>query len=226
MARTHPTTKTAPVPPVGSLLERFKDFPAIDVIERRFQNPNDPGSLPILLKDESPHACCNTEHHNRIKGGWTTCQVKSKDTGRACGKPLRKWFVYWVNTAKEGRWSQIKSKGYVPVEVRDLQDAQEVSDLVKQTEESGSIYVRRGDRGQEILCKQPLELYNEIKKRQRAATEARNKSVKSRREERAEMAGKELGDEAGQAIYDGEIKEEYMRRGKSTLQEEAAGDDE
>ena len=36
-----------------ALLVRFKDFPAINVIARRFSNPNDPGSLPILLKGAS-----------------------------------------------------------------------------------------------------------------------------------------------------------------------------
>jgi hypothetical protein len=38
----------------AAIAARFKDFPALDVLTRRFNNPNDPGSLPILLKDENP----------------------------------------------------------------------------------------------------------------------------------------------------------------------------
>jgi hypothetical protein len=42
-------------------------------LTRRFNNPNDPGSLPILLKDENPAACVNSEHMNRLKAGATHC---------------------------------------------------------------------------------------------------------------------------------------------------------
>ncbi len=200
-----------------ALLERFKDYAAIDVITRRFNDPNDPGSLPILLKDEPENACVNSDHQHRLKENATVCHL--------CKQPARKYVVRWVNTSIEGRWGQIKSKGYVPVEVTELRDEQDVSDLVRQKESSGSVYVRRGDRGAEVLCKIPLELHNYIKRAQRAARAVQNNSKKRQQDELAESAGAELGDEAGQMIHDGEIRIESMKRTRTTMAEEAAGDD-
>jgi hypothetical protein len=199
------------------LLERFKDFPAIDVIERRFNDPNDPGSLPIFLKDEANGCCVNSDHQNKLKAGATTCHL--------CKQPARKWYVRFTNTQQEGRWAQIRAKGYVPVELDELKDEQDVADLVKNKESSGKVFVRRGDRGQEVLVKMPLELYNEIKRRQRAQREQAFSSRSKMQADLAESAGREIGDEAGQLIHDGEIRVESMKRTHTTLAEEAGGDD-
>ncbi len=214
-----------PITDKADLLERFKDYPAYEVISRRLMDPNDPGSLPILLLDESPHACVNSDHQLKLKPGAATCRV--------CNKPARKWYVRYVNTNWEGRWANIKAKGYVPVEVKDLQDEQDVADLVETKEKSGQVYVRRGDKGQEILCKIPLELYLYIKRQQRDVLAARNNSKRAMREELAERAGASpredgtggLGDEAGQFIHEGGIKIEMMRRSRTTLKAESAADD-
>lgn len=197
-----------------ALLERFKDFPAIDVVKRRFSNPNDPGSLPILLKDEAATACTNSEHINRLRFNDASC--------RFCGRPVRQWFVYWANTSREGRWANIKAKGYVPVEVSDLQDENEVADRVKHP---GDNYVRRGDSGKEILCKQPLMLWLHIQRQQEEVRAARFGSKKAVAADLAESAGREFGDEAGQSLHDGGISIESMRRTKSTLGAEAQDDD-
>lgn len=199
----------------ASILKRFKDYPAIDVISRRFLDPNDPGSLPILLKDEESSACINSDHQNKLRAGAATCHL--------CRKPARKWLVRWVNTSIEGRWGQIRSKGYIPVEVDELKDTQDVSDLVRQKED-GRVYVRRGDRGGEALCKIPLELYNYLKRAQRESLKTRGNSKKAMREDLEEAAGAELGDEAGQMIHDGGISIESMKRTSRTLDEELADD--
>lgn len=205
---------TLPIPNADELLKRFEDFPAIEVISRRFNDPNDPGSLPILLKDESPDVCVNSDHQNRLKAGAVQCHL--------CKKPARKWYVRYFNLQQEGRNAQMRAKGYVPVEIKELQDVDDIADLYRSEKDT---YVRRGDRGLELLGKMPLELYNEIKRRQRVQRDSRGASAKARREERAEAAGRELGDEAGQTIYNGEIKEEYFRRGKTTLGAEAGTED-
>lgn len=197
-----------------ALLARFKDFPAVDIIKRRFSNPNDPGSLPILLKDEPQNACVNSEHVNRLRMNDTNC--------RFCGRPVRSWFVYWANTAREGRWANIKAKGFVPVEVSELSDANEVADRVKNPSDN---YVRRGDSGKEILCKQPLLLWLHIKRQQEEVRAARFGSKKAVAADLAESAGREFGDEAGQTLHDGGIAIESMRRTKSTLGAEAQVDD-
>lgn len=201
----------------SDLVARFKDFPGISVIERRLNDPNDPGSLPILLKDEAQGCCVNTDHQNKLKAGATHCHL--------CKRPARKWYVRFANTSQEGRWAQIRSKGYVPVEVAELKDEQDVADLIHKTEATGQTYVRRGDRGQEVLVKMPLELYNEIKRRQRAQREAALGSKAKMQADLAESAGSELGDEAGQMIHDGEIRVESMTRERTTYGREAESGD-
>lgn len=201
-AKPVPATNTA-------ILERFKDFPAIDLIARRFNDPNDPGSLPILLDEEDRNCCINSDHQYRLKPGATVCHL--------CKKPARIWYVRWTNTSQENRWSQIKSKGYVPVLISELKDEQDVADLVKATSDK---YVRRGDRGQEVLVKMPLEIYNEIKLLQRARRRKDALSYKKLKADLAESAGQELGDEAGQSIHNGGIQIESMKTSKSTLSEE------
>lgn len=209
-------TPKPPVPltPEG-LREAFKDFPAIDLLERRFTNPQDPGSLPILLKDEAEHPCLNSEHQNLVKPNQTHCKV--------CKLAVRKWFVYWGNTAKQGRYSQLMAKAYVPVEVKELRDEMDVADLIKQKDDNARVLVRRGDRGQEILMKQPLAAWNIIKARARAQKAAQQANPKKRREARAEAVAQEFGSEAADRVYAGEIREESFTRHRTTLGEEAEG---
>ncbi len=205
----------APAPNKEALLDRFKDFPAIDVISRRMNDPNDPGSLPILLKDEDPHCCINTDHQQKMKPGAAECRI--------CKKPARKWYVRYFNLAQEGRNAQMRGKGYVAVEIKELQDSDDISDLYTSNKDT---FVRRGDRGQEILGKQPLELFLEIKRRQHEHRMQRSMSAKQLRSELAEAAGSELGDEAGSSIHAGDIKVESMTRSRTTLGAEAElGDD-
>lgn len=197
----------------ASLAARFKDFPAIDVLTRQMANPTDPGSLPILLKDEAGESCVNSEHINRLRPGAAKCHL--------CKKPARKWYVRWCNFGQEGRASQIRAKGYVGIEIKEMQDSDDVADLYRSEKDT---LVRRGDRGQEILCKRPLEVHNYIKGKQRDTWNANAKSAKKMRSSLAESAGRELGDEAGQTIHDGGIQVEVTRR-RGTLGGEAEVDE-
>lgn len=196
----------------AAIAERFKDFASIDVLTRRFSDPSDPGSLPILLNDEQPESCVNSDHMNRLKPGAATCHL--------CRKPARKWYVRWFNLASEGRNGQMRAKGYVGVEVKELQDSGDIADLYADRTDRDR-YVRRGDNGKELLAKIPLEAYNFIKGRQRDAWNARAMSGKQIKKDLAEAAGVELGDEAGQSIHDGDIKIEKMTRSHTTLGDEA-----
>lgn len=208
MPRGIPAKSTPVAAKPDALLERFKDFAAFDILSRRFNDPSDPGSLPILLKGEDANCCINSDHHNKLRTGSTVCHL--------CKKPTRQWYVRWCNTSQEGRWSQMRAKAYVAVEVRELKDEQDVSDLVKTDQ-----LVRRGDRGQEVLMKMPLEAYILIKRRERAKRAGQQLSSKHLRNELAEAAGRELGDEAGTMLHDGDIKIESMSRRKATLAEES-----
>jgi hypothetical protein len=205
--------KVAPPDP-KALLERYKDFPSIDVISRRFNNPNDPGSLPILLKDEDAACCTNTDHQRRLRPNATVCHL--------CDRPARKWYVRYFNLASEGRNAQMRSKGYQTVRIAELMDADDIGDLY--TEKKDGV-VRRGDRGQEVLGKMPLPLFLEIKRRQEDERMARAISAKAIRSDLEEAAGKDLGDEAGQSLKDGVIKVESVTRHSSTLGDEAQAAD-
>lgn len=221
MAKKPTAIASAALSTPESIAERFKDFPAIDVISRRLINPDDPGSLPILLKGESVDACHNSDHQRRLKPGATKCHVRDADTGRPCGKPVRLWHIHTCNTAIEGRWAQMKSKGYVPVLVDELLDQEDVSDLVRRKEDDGKMYVRRGDQGKEITMKQPLEIYNHIKRLQAEQRTSRANSARARKEDLAEAVGAGIGDEAGSMVQRGAIRYEEHTSTKTTLAEEA-----
>jgi hypothetical protein len=195
---------------LASISERFKDFPALNVLTRRFNDPSDPGSQPILLKDEATDACTNTEHQTKLKLGAAKCTL--------CGRPARRWYVRYFNLGMEGRHSQMREKGYVPVELKELQSSDDVSDLYRSKEDT---FVRRGDRGQEILAKTPLEGVLYVKRLQRDRRMADSISPKKLKADLAEAAGAELGDEAGQTIFDGGIQVESVSRSRTTLGAEA-----
>jgi hypothetical protein len=192
-----------------ALLDRFKDYAPIALIQRQLSNPGDPGSVAILLKDESPEACVNSDHQWRLKPGATKCH--------ACGRPARIWHVRTINTTIENRWSSVKNRGYVPVRRSEIVDHDDIAGLVEGTADD---YIRRGDAGKEILMKRPLELHLAIKREQHARLNANMNSKKHIAKGLAEAAGSELGDEAGQMIHDGGIQIESMKRQKRPLGQE------
>ncbi len=195
MARPKKETAVATETPKASILEKYKDFEGIGVIERRLTHPELPGSLPIRLRDEPTHV---QDPHGK----------------------KRKWYLRWINGAIDGRTSQITDVyGYVPVTFSDLQNPQAVSGLAQNTDG----IVRRGDKGQEWLAKMPLDLYNEIKHRQREAREKRTRNTKLVREDLANAAGNALGAEAGDTIHD-DFNVTVKRHQRTTAVEEFEAD--
>lgn len=175
------------------LLEKYKDFGGIKVIERRMLDPeSDPGSPAIRLKDE-PSFIQDPRGKRRI------------------------WHLRWVNGGQEGRYSAvIDGKGYVPVRRSELQNPDSVTGLHIEATDGADPVVRRGDRGQEILAKIPLELYTELKRRQQDARQRRARNAKLVKQDLADSAGRELGSEAGDAIHD-EFSVEVRRGRRTTL---------
>lgn len=158
----------------AALLEQFKDFKGISVIERRLQDPDLPGSVPIRLKDEPTYL---------------------ED---ARGK-RRTWYLRWINAAEPGRFALVTdTMGYVPVRIEELQNPEGVMGLA----DSKDGLVRRGDRGSEVLVKMPLALYTAIKQRQEEARTRRARNVKAVREDLANLAGQQLGSEAGDMVHE------------------------
>jgi hypothetical protein len=191
-----------------ALLEQFKDYPAIHVLERRLDDPSDPGSQPLLLKDEPDQHCLSTDHWTKFRP-----QMLANKPCPSCQLPFRRWYVRWINLGEQGRWNTIKNRGYVPVEVAELIDEDAISDLHRSERDT---YVRRGERGQEALFKMPLALFVELQYREerQRRKQTDRKTVK---QTVAEQIGQQHGSEAGD-IVDEEIKVFEHRRRKTTLE--------
>ena len=162
----------------AALLEEFSDFPNIDVLERRLDDPEVPGSTPIRLKDEPDTA---TDPHGR----------------------KRRWHLRWVNGTQPNRYHQVtQGMGYVPVRWDELRSIDDVSD-----KHEGTPQVRRGDKGQEVLCKMPLPLWTEIRKRRQSLIDKRS-GGKAMKEDLQQAAALQFGAEAGDAIggFIGDVK--------------------
>jgi hypothetical protein len=156
-----------------SLVDEFKDFEGIQVLERRLKNPDLPGSIAIRLRDEP---------------GYIDDPLGKR----------RKWYLRWINGSEQGRTSLVTNAlGYVPVRMDELQ----ASDALGMHKSDDGI-VRRGDRGSEWLAKMPLKLYNAIKAKQQEQRERRSRNAKFVKEDLANAAGRELGSEAGDAVHD------------------------
>lgn len=177
-----------------ALLEKYKDFKGIKVLERRLDHPDLPGSLPIRLNDEPEY-------------------IQDPEGKR------RKWYLRWINGGEAGRFSQVTdAMGYVPVYRDELQNQDSVLGLA----ESKDGIVKRGDKGQEVLVKMPLELYNAIKSRQQQARTRRSRNAKLMKEDLANAAGRSLNSEAGDFVHD-DMSLEVKRGRRTTLGDELEG---
>lgn len=112
------------------------------------------------------------------------------------------WHLRWFDLGREGRAQQMASHGYVRVQWEELQNQESV--IGDRTQP----FVRRGDRGHEILAKIPKELYA-FKQRQDAARrrgvyQSESKLVDHMAERTAKRAGAvgDNADQAGQFIAD------------------------
>lgn len=182
---------------LAAIKAEFPDFEGIQVLERRFTHPDLPGSLPIRLRDEPAHVDDPSGAH-------------------------RRWYLRWIKGDEPGRFSLITdAMGYVPVRMTELQNPQAVAGMIAKSDDG---YVRRGDRGQEILVKIPLKAYTLIKRQQQ---ERRARRANNARLVKADLAARAsatshggLGsDEAADLIHD-----EFaltIRKTKTTLGAEA-----
>jgi len=177
--------------PPHSLLEKYKDFPGIKAIERRMLTGDDVGSVDIRLKGE-PSFLDDPKGKKRV------------------------WYLRWVNTNWPGRWVHVTQQlGYVPVRVSELLDPESIPNLHRKADDGADPFVRIGEKGQEVLVKYPLELYNASKRAKQELRERRSRNAKIVKEEMANNAARALGDEAADTIHD-----EFdltLRRTRSTL---------
>jgi hypothetical protein len=121
-----------------ALAKKFAEFEGIEVAERRLANPDIWHSVAQRLVDEPSFG--EDPHGLRAR-----------------------WALRWINTATPNRYSHvIGNLGYVPVPWEELRDADKLAGAFHD-----GPFVRRGDKGVELLVKMPKELFVAIKARQR-----------------------------------------------------------
>jgi len=173
------------------LKEKYKDFPGIRAIDRRVLSGDEQGTVDIRLKGEPAYV------------------------DDPLGKK-RAWYTRWINTKWPGRWAHVTQVlGYVPVTLSELLDPDVIADRFRTPTDGTDPMVRRGDRGEEVLVKYPLELYTYAKRQKQQLRERRARNAKLVKEEIANNAARQLGDEAADGIYDDFNL--TLRRTKTTL---------
>lgn len=123
---------------LAALKEEFADYPLIDVFERR--------------------ALEGAEANNDIR---LLDEPGLQDDPRG---QRRKWVLRWFNLGVEGRADRAKIEGYEKVRWVDLRSAESIPSSL----ESKDDFVRRGDKGAEVLHRIPKKLYEYKKKRDAA----------------------------------------------------------
>lgn len=125
---------------LDALKDEFKDYPLIEVFERRALVGLD-ANLDIRLRGDLP--------------------VTVDPDGSRCH-----WKLRWFNFGKEGRAQQATAEGYDKVRWDELDDQESIAASARV-----DAFVRKGNRGEEVLCKIPRKLYD-YKKRRDAARHA------------------------------------------------------
>lgn len=156
-------------------LDEFKDYPAIQVFERRTLVGID-ANTDIRLRGEVP--------------------VTEDPRGQQ-----RQWKLRWFNFAKEGRAQMASAEGYLKVKWDELQDREAVVGATTNTTDE---FVRKGERGLEVLHKMPMKLYDYKKRRDAARQAGKLESVSAMRDHMANsvagMVGGNSGSRAGDFI--------------------------
>ena len=158
-----------------ALADEFKDLPQIAVIERQARHGVEADAA-IRLKDE----------------------VLAADDPRGL---QRKWTLRWVNFGKPGRGSDAKLKRYEKVRWDELADM----DGLLETGTKHDDFVRRGDRGVEVLHKIPLKLFAHMKRREAAQSAGLLSSAAGLRNHMANTVASRVGQTGGNADQAGSL---------------------
>jgi hypothetical protein len=124
----------------AALMEEFKDVPNIEVLAHRLQHGV--ADAPALRLKVSP-------------AGLPEPTIAEDPRGETCY-----WKLRWFNFGIEGRAERFRAEGYLKVEKSELQDPDSLPSLSTIDQ-----YVRKGERGLEVLGKIPRKVFAFKKKR-------------------------------------------------------------
>jgi hypothetical protein len=106
----------------------------------------------------------------------------------------RKWYLRWFNFGKEGRADEFRAKAYVKVRWDELRDYEGVATANRMDE-----FVRKGERGQEVLGKMPLKLYEYQKRREALVGQSMLRSESQLKSHLANQVSRGVGKQGGNA---------------------------
>lgn len=166
----------------AALRAEFADLPNIDVIEHR-----------VLVGSDAPAAL-------RLKAGPHGIPEPSVAEDPHAERTF--WKLRWFNFAIEGRAEQFAQEGYLKVAREELVDAESIPNM-----HTDGPYVRKGERGMEVLGKIPRKIF-EFKKQRDARRAGRMMQSESALRDHvsnnvASMAGRTGGnaDQAGSTVH-------------------------
>lgn len=122
-----------------------------------------------LLREFPDYPLIDIFERRALVGLDANLDIRLKDESNILEDPngrQRRWKLRWFNFGKEGRAQQAQAEGYLKVRWDELADQEAVATGTRVDD-----HVRKGHRGDEVLHKMPLKLY-EYKKRRDVARDS------------------------------------------------------
>jgi hypothetical protein len=119
--------------------------------------------LDAIIRDNPDFPAVQVFERRALIGADASSEIRLHDEAGVLEDPQgtrRRWKLRWFNLSKEGRSSQAEAEGYVKVAWSELRSDESLGVLERKDE-----YVRKGDRGSEVLYKTLLSFYDHKKKR-------------------------------------------------------------
>lgn len=159
--------------------------------------------LAALKQEFGDYPLIQVFEQRALVGMDASMEIRLKDEQSVVEDPdgkARRWKLRWFNFAKEGRAQQAAAEGYEKVRWEHLADQEAI--IGARMDE----FVRKGERGLEVLHRMPLKLYAYKKKRDAASkagiltSESRLKDMMANRVAGMEQNTGGNGDQAGTAV--------------------------
>lgn len=135
-----------------------------------------------------------------VDGVRASSDIRLKRDADVEDEDQRYWTLHWFNLGKENRAQEMTDRGWVKTHWDELQNVESIASAVQQDE-----YVRRGDRGLEVLGKMPRKLWDHLKRREAAAASGLLSSESRMRNHLANTTSVAAGKAGGNADQAGSL---------------------
>jgi hypothetical protein len=135
-----------------------------------------------------------------VDGLRASSDIRLKRDADEPDEDARYWTLHWFNLGKENRAQEMTDRGWVKTEWEELQSIESIASAVQQDK-----YVRRGDRGLEVLGKMPRKLWDHLKRREAATANGLLSSESKMRNHLANTTATAAGKHGGNADQAGSL---------------------